>query len=158
MGQPWMDDTELIGVWPPTALVLKGTDQGGGGGREPIPGLTERWAATRWPGDKAVRWWSGALGGGVLRCGRGEPVRGLWGAGFFGGPRGRRDYRGRGGGERPGEAEKRLARWWRFNDPSIRARVTRRREGGRRENGWAYGKRGRAWAARGLGPAEGDAG
>jgi hypothetical protein len=29
----------------------------------------------RRPGDEAVRWWSGVLGGGVLRCGRGELVR-----------------------------------------------------------------------------------
>jgi hypothetical protein len=45
---------------------------------------------------------------------RGEPVRGLWGAEFFEGPRGG-FYWGRGGGERLGEAEKRLAMVGSFN-------------------------------------------
>jgi hypothetical protein len=99
---------------------------------ELIPSLTGGWAAARWPGVEAARWWSmGGLGGAVLRRRRGGEeslVRGgmpRWssGGGF---------YRGRGGGEWSGEAEKRPAMGrlqWPGNSGSSR-RVKARLEGG----------------------------
>jgi hypothetical protein len=82
--------------------------------RGPLPFIGPRRegeAVVQRPGDKAARWWSGRSVG--ARSSAGDEERRA-GAEFFGGPRGG-FYWGRGGGERPGEAEKRLEMVGSFN-------------------------------------------